>query len=117
MLRHAYNLTEMCLYTSLSAGCAFLARLIPELHTPILLLRLAIFIYCFWVIFKAEDNRILAMLIGSSLAIGLIGGNLDYLELLVRYDLAGLVGKLTTLIVFAALASFGWFTYKSSRRS
>lgn len=116
MLRHLKNSQELVLYASLSCGAGFLARLVPAFYVPILLLRLGIFAYCFVVIFKAEGNRELAVLIGSALFIGLIGANLDYLELLLRYDLASLVARTTTVFVFVSLAAFGWYQFKSSNK-
>lgn len=116
MLRHLKNANELVLYASISCGAGFLARLVPAFYIPIMLLRLGIFAYCFIVLFRAEGQRELAILVGSALAIGFLGANLDLLEILIRYDLPTLVTRITTLSVFATLLSFGWYQFKSSSK-
>lgn len=114
MLRHLKNSQELVLYASLSCGVGFVARLIPAFYIPILLLRLGIFVYCFWILFKAEGQKELAILIGSALLIGLIGANLDLLEIEVRYNLPSLVSRVTAVLVFLALAVVGFYQFKTS---
>lgn len=115
MLRHLKNSQELVLYASLSCGAAWISRLIPPFYIPILLLRLGIFVYCFWVLFKAEGQKELAILIGSALAIGFVGANLDLLEIEIKYNLASLMARVTTVFVFLALAAFGWYQFKAQK--
>lgn len=100
MLRHLKNANELTLYASLSCGAAFLGRLLPPFYFPILLLRLGIFAYCFYVIYKAEGNKELALIVGASLFIGMIGGYWDYIEILLRYDLSSIVRSITIILMF-----------------
>ena len=116
MLRHLKNANELVLYASLSCGAGFFARLVPAFWVPIMLLRLGVFAYCFIVLFRAEGQKELAILIGSALAIGFIGANLDLLEIVVRYDLQTLVARVTTVLVFGALASVGYYQFKTDNK-
>lgn len=116
MFRHLKNSQELVLYASLSCGAGFLARLIPAFYIPIMLLRVGFFAYCFIVLFRAEGQKELAILIGSALALGFIGANLDLLEVIVRYDLQALVARVTTVLVFGALAGFGYYQFKTDNK-
>lgn len=100
MLRHLKNANELVLYASLSCGAAFLGRLLPPFYFPILLLRLGIFAYCFYVIYKAEGNKELALIIGASLFIGMIGGYFDLIDIYLRYDLASVARFITLVLLF-----------------
>ena len=98
MLRHLKNANELILYASLSCGASFLVRLLPPFYWPILLLRSAIFVYCAIVLYRAENNRELAMIIGASLFIGMLGGYWDYIEVLIKYDLQLVVTTITSVL-------------------
>ena len=105
MLRHLKNANELVLYASLSCGAAFLGRILPAFYFPILLLRLGIFCYCLFIIAKAEGNKDLAIIIGSALFIGMIGGYFDLIEIYLRYDLANVVSKVTAAVVFLVVVA------------
>lgn len=100
MLRHLQNANELVLYASLSCGAAFLGRILPPFYFPILLLRLGIFSYCAFVIFRAEGQRELALVIGASLFLGMLGGYWDLIEIHLRYNLAQVVTVLTSVVLF-----------------
>lgn len=85
MLRHLKNANELVLYASISCGAAYLARLNPPFHFPILLLRVATLGYCGYVIACAEGNKDLAIVIGGAMLIGMIGGYWDLIEVHSRY--------------------------------
>ena len=86
MLRHLKNFNELCLYASISCGLAFFARLNPAFFLPILLLRLCILIYSFFIIGRIEDNRIFGYCLGASIFVGLVGGYWDVIELNLAYN-------------------------------
>jgi CDP-diglyceride synthetase len=109
-MRHLKNANELVLYAAISCGAAFLGRLFPALYFPILLLRLAIFLYCIYVVANLERNRELAMILGSALFIGLIGGYWDLIEVWLRYDLSAITGLITITLLFIA-ALLGLFIY------
>lgn len=109
-MRHLKNANELVLYAAISCGVAFIGRLFPALYFPILLLRLAIFLYCLYVIAVLERNRELAMILGSALFIGMIGGYWDLLEIWLRYDLSAITGLITITLLFIA-ALLGLFIY------
>jgi hypothetical protein len=116
MLRHLKNSQELVLYASLSCGAGFLARLVPAFYVPILLLRLGILAYCFVILYRAEGQKELAILIGSALAIGFVGANLDLLEIEVKYNLPSLVARITTVLVFGALAGVVRYQLKTTKK-
>jgi hypothetical protein len=109
-MRHLKNANELVLYAAISCGAAFLGRLFPALYFPILLLRLAIFLYCIYVIAALEKNRELALIIGSSLFIGMLGGYWDLIEIWLRYDLSAIAQLITITLLFIA-SLLGLFIY------
>lgn len=109
-MRHLKNANELVLYAAISCGAAFVGRIFPALYFPILLLRLAIFLYCAYVVASLEKNRELALILGSSLFIGMIGGYWDLFEVWLRYDLNTVVGIVTITLGFVA-ALLGLFLH------
>lgn len=101
MLRHLRNSQELVLYASISCGASYIGRLLPPFYFPILLLRLGIFAYCFYVVANLEKNKEFAIVLGGALFIGMIGGYWDYLELLIKYDSPKVVGSLSTATLLA----------------
>lgn len=112
-MRHLKNANELILYAAISCGAAFIGRLFPALYFPILLLRLAIFLYCLYVIATLERNRELAMILGSALLIGMVGGYWDLIEVWLRYDLAAIAQLITITLLFIA-SLLGLFIYVKS---
>lgn len=109
-MRHLKNANELILYAAISCGVAFVGRLIPALYFPILLLRFAIFLYCLYVIATLEKNRELAMILGSALFIGILGGYWDLIEVWLRYDLSSIAQLVTITLLFIA-SLLGLFIY------
>jgi hypothetical protein len=102
MLRHLKNANELVLYASLSCLAAFIGRLFPAFYFPILLLRLGMFGYCFYIIAHTEGNRELAIILGGSILIGLIGGYWDLIEVYLRYKQSE-IGLIITLLFIAVI--------------
>lgn len=103
MLRHLKNANELVLYASISCGAAFIGRVFPAFYFPILLIRLAIFGYCVYIIAHTEGNKELAVILGGSLFIGLIGGYWDLIEVYLRFD----SGQILTIVSLVFLAVLG----------
>lgn len=110
MFRHLKNITELVMYASVSCGLAFFGRLFPAFYFPIILLRLGVSCYCFYVIGTTENNRELAFILGGAMFIGLIGGNWDYIEVWFRFN-QELVSKLITVTVFIFTTLLGGLIY------
>jgi len=106
MLRHLKNANELILYASISCGAAFIGRIYPAFYFPILLLRLAITGYCFYIIAGTEGNKELAVLLGSAIFLGLVGGYWDLIEVYLRFDSARIVSTLM-LGLCVLLTAFG----------
>lgn len=109
-MRHLKNANELVLYAAISCSAAFIGRLFPPLYFPILLLRLAIFLYCIYVVATLERNRELALVLGCALFIGMIGGYWDLIEVWVRYDFQAIsqVITITLLFIAALLGIYLW---------
>lgn len=106
MLRHLKNTNELVIYASISCSAAFIGRLFPAFYFPILLLRLGVFGYCLYIIAGTEGNKELAILIGSALFLGMIGGYWDLIEVYLLYDSARIVSSVL-FVTCIALAIFG----------
>ncbi len=85
-MRHLANANELMFYAALSCAGSFIARSFPGLWIPLMLLRLGVLAYCFWILILGEGNKVLAGIISSSVLIGAIGGYWDYLEVWLRFD-------------------------------
>ncbi|GET43165.1 hypothetical protein [Microseira wollei] len=95
MLRHLKNANELVLYAAISCGAAYLSRLVPPFHFPIMLLRLGILGYWGYMMAIAQGNKDLAVIIGGSLLIGMIGGYWDLIEVHSKYVSSEMVFTLT----------------------
>ncbi len=116
MLRHLQNLNELVIYASISCGAAFMGRIFPAFYYPILLLRLGVFAYCLYVIAATENNKELAIILGGALALGMIGGNWDWLEVYLRFN-QELISRYVTLITCLLVATIGICIYgKASKK-
>lgn len=104
-LRHLKNINELVVYASISCIAAFLGRLFPAFYFPILLLRLGVFGYCFYIISRAEGNKELAVIISGALFIGLIGGYWDLIEIYLRYKQTE-IGMVLTLLIAGMVLAF-----------
>lgn len=100
MLRHLKNANELVIYASVSCIAAFIGRMFPAFYFPILLLRLAIFAYCIYVIGFTERNKELAAILGGALFVGMIGGYWDLIEIYLRYDLTKIVNFVSFISLF-----------------
>jgi hypothetical protein len=114
MLRHLKNLNELTLYAALSCASSFLARINPEFFYPILLLRLSILAYCWYVIVVLESNRAFGWLLGSAILIGLLGGNWDAIELTLEFDTQKLVSNLLLVLGAILLAAVVFVSRQSN---
>lgn len=110
MLRHLQNLNELVIYASISCGAAFIGRIFPAFHSPILLLRLGVFGYCVFVIAKAEGNRELAIVLSGALVIGMIGGNWDWLEIYLQFN-QELLSRYLTILICCMILVLGVLLY------
>ena len=103
MLRHLKNAIELILYASISCGAAFIGRLFPAFYYPIFLLRLGVASYCLYVIAGTEGNRELAVILGGALALGMLGGYWDLIEVYLRFDSVKIIS--TSMLVTCFLMS------------
>ena len=74
MFRHLKNLSELCFYSGISCGIAFIVRLEPAFFFPVLILRLAFLAYCWYIIALIEGNREFGAVLVVAILIGWFGG-------------------------------------------
>lgn len=104
MLRHLKNFNELVLYASISCGLSFFARLNPSFFYAVLLLRLCVLGYAFYIIAGIEDNRVFGVCLGASVLVGLVGGNWDWLELQLKYNQSHLISTALLIAIFPVIA-------------
>jgi hypothetical protein len=105
MLRHLKNFNELVLYASISCGLSFFVRLNPSFFWCVLLLRLCVLGYSFYIIAGIEDDKVFGICLGASVLVGLIGGNWDWIELQFKYNQSQIIN--TSLIVIILLIVCG----------
>ncbi len=116
MLRHLKNINELALYAGLSCATAFMVRLNPAFFFPVLLARLAILAYCWYVITNVEQNRVFGAVLGVSILIGWFGGYWDLIEVHLNYKLQEIITNLT-LIIAVIIVTFGFYLQWNHGRS
>jgi hypothetical protein len=104
MLRHLKNATELTLYAGLSCAAAFLVRLNPALFYPVLLLRLSILGYCWYVIARAEGSLEVATVLIAAVFVGWVGGYWDWIETQLTYNLESIVFSLCLMFTIPIVA-------------
>jgi hypothetical protein len=108
MIRHLKNINEACVYAGISCGIAFLVRLNPALFYPVLFVRLGILFYCWFVIFRIENNKAIGAIIAASTLIGWLGGYWDYIELIFRYKGDEIIMTISLIIAIIIVGLFAW---------
>lgn len=110
MIRHLKNINELILYASISCGFAFLVRLVQSFSIPVLVALIVVLFYYWYVIGRAENNKLIATIITTALVVGFIGGNADWIELYLRYNTV-LIARYVSIIsclILAVLAMVGY---------
>jgi hypothetical protein len=115
MIRHLKNFNELVLYASISCGLAFFARVNPTFYYPVLLLRIAVLAYCFYVIYNIEANKIFGILLGSSVFLGLIGGYWDLIELHLRFNQSKILSNAVLIIAAPFIFSGLWLQWHQGK--
>jgi hypothetical protein len=115
MLRHLKNFNELVLYAAISCGLSFFVRLNPSFFWCVLLLRLCVLGYSFYIIAGIEDDKVFGICLGASVLMGLIGGNWDWIELQFKYNQSQIIN--TSLIVIILLIVSGGLFFHYSQGS
>ena len=112
MFRHLKNFNELVLYASISCGLSYFARVNPLYFYPVLLFRLCVLGYSVYIISGVEGNKVFATLLMSAVAVGLVGGYWDLIELYLRFDPASLVMIPVLFLGLPLIISGLWMQYK-----
>lgn len=116
MLRHLKNFNELALYASISCGLSFFVRLNPSFFWCVLLLRLCVLAYSFYIIAGIEDNRVFGICLGASVLVGLIGGNWDWIELQFKYNQNQIISTALMMITLPLVAAVLYFHYNQGSK-
>lgn len=107
MLRHLKNINELILYSAISCGLSWFSRLNPTFFYVVLLGRLSVLAYCFYIVSGVENNKIFSYCLAASLLLGIVGGYWDWLEIQMRFNSVSIISNsliiLVVLIVVIAL--------------
>lgn len=78
----------------------------------ILLLRLCILAYAFYIIGTIEDNKIFGYCLGASVLVGLIGGYYDLMELHIKYNQSQIINILMIVLFIPLIFMFLYQQYR-----
>lgn len=111
MIRHFKNMVELSCYASISCAFAFLVRIRPEFLYPVSILKLAILVYCIYIIFAVEGETVFCVLLCSAVLIGWLGGYWDLIELLLNFNSEEVASLTTSLLFISSVAIFVGFLW------
>lgn len=117
MLRHLKNFNELVLYASISCGLSFFVRLNPAFFWCVLLLRLCVLGYSFYIIAGIEDDKVFGVCLGASVLMGLIGGNWDWIELQFKYNQSQIINTSLIVIILLIVSGGLFFHYNQGGKN
>jgi hypothetical protein len=115
MIRHLKNFNELSLYAGVSCAFAFFVRLNPAFFYPVLLLRISILLYCFYIIALTENEKSIAVILGAAIFIGWLGGYWDLFEIYINFDLSNILTKAITLIAIPLIAASLYLSVRNGK--
>lgn len=115
MIRHLKNFNELALYAGVSCAFAFLVRLNPAFFYPVLLLRLSVLLYCFYIIALTENEKSIAVIIGTAIFISWLGGYWDLFEIYLNFDLTNILNKTITIIAIPLIAASLYLSVRNGK--
>lgn len=115
MIRHLKNFNELALYAGVSCSFAYLVRLNPAFFYPVLLLRLSILLYCFYIIALTENEKSIAVIIGAAIFISWLGGYWDLFEIYLNFDLTNILNKAITIIAIPLIAASLYLSVRNGK--
>ena len=117
MLRHLKNINELVIYSAISCGLSWFSRLNPTFFYVILLARLSVLAYCFYVISGIENNKIFSYCLAASLLLGIIGGYWDWIEIQMRFNSIYIVTNGLVVLVFFLIGIMLFVSYKGGKKA
>lgn len=108
MLRHLKNINELIIYSAISCGLSWFSRLNPTFFYVVLLGRLAVLAYCFYIISGVENNKIFSYCLAASLLLGMLGGYWDWLEIQFKFNSVSIIsnGLIILVVLLIGIALF-----------
>jgi hypothetical protein len=100
MLRHLKNINELIIYSAISCGLSWFSRLNPTFFYVVLLGRLSVLAYCFYIVSGIEGNKIFSYCLGAALMLGIIGGYWDWIEIQLRFNSISIISNGLIILAF-----------------
>lgn len=98
MIRHLKNFQELAVYGGVSCAVAFFVRINPAFFYPVLLLRISILLYCFYIIALTENQKNIAVILSAAIFIGWLGSSWDLIEIYFNFDFEGILTQATVIL-------------------
>jgi hypothetical protein len=115
MFRHLKNINELIIYSAISCGLSWFSRLNPTFFYVVLLGRLSVLAYCFYIISGVEGNKIFSYCLGASLLLGIIGGYWDLIEINLTFNAVSIISNTLLILVVALIGSMLFMGYKGRK--
>lgn len=115
MLRHLKNINELIIYSAISCGLSWFSRLNPTFFYVVMLARLSVLAYCFYIISGIEGNKIFSYCLGASLLLGIIGGYWDAIEINLKFNAVSIVSNGLIILVVLLIGIMLFMGYKGKK--
>lgn len=104
-MRHLKNFQELAVYGGVSCAVAFFVRINPAFFYPVLLLRISILAYCFYIIALIENQKNIAVILSAAIFIGWLGSCWDLIEIYLNFDLDGILTQVVSVVGITFIAA------------
>jgi hypothetical protein len=115
MLRHLKNINELIIYSAISCGLSWFSRLNPTFFYVVMMARLSVLAYCFYIVSGLEGNKIFSYCLGASLLLGMLGGYWDVIEIQLRFNAVSIVSNGLIILVVMLIGSMLFVGYKGRK--
>jgi hypothetical protein len=115
MLRHLKNVNELIIYSAISCGLSWFSRLNPTFFYVVMLARLSVLAYCFYIISGIEGNKIFSYCLGAALLLGIIGGYWDVIEINLKFNAVSIISNGLIILVVMLIGIMLFVGYKGKK--
>jgi hypothetical protein len=115
MLRHLKNINELIIYSAASCGLSWFSRLNPTFFYVVMMARLSVLAYCFYIVSGIEGNKIFSYCLGAALLLGIIGGYWDVIEINLKFNAVSIVSNGLIILVVMLIGIMLFVNYKGKK--
>lgn len=115
MLRHLKNINELIIYSAISCGLSWFSRLNPTFFYVVMMARLSVLAYCFYIVSGLEGNKVFSYCLGAALVLGIVGGYWDVIEIQLRFNAVSIVSNGLIILVVMLIGSMLFVSYKGRK--